>query len=713
MTLPNFWPILGQLFLVSQRKIITTMHSIPTFRRLSTRLLAVMLAVTFAVGLLLSLIQVAWEYRYAKTNIRTSAAESMAMLHDPAMQAASELDRSLAEQVVSGLFQRPGTLYVRLTGENNQLLASKSRDPEKVAWRNISDLLFDKTQTFRASLPLNQTMPSNNATGEFVLTVDPAIEGAAFVDRAIGIFVSGLLRALLLGAIVWGLYHFMLTRPLTNLIRTLGSINPNQPGKIKLIIPAGHENDELGIWASKANELLSSIERNHEIRKAAEQYAEHLSNYDLLTALPNRFLFLHRLNESIEQASNCQGMLAVFCFALDDFKSINQTYSYGTGDQILMSLSNRLKHDLPFIATLARTGGDEFAIITHPLAQHYEAATCAQALLAKINTPIQAQTHILHIKATIGIAVYPHDGLDGEQLLKSAESVMQLAKTQGGNRYQFYVASVDTKIRARKSLEKDLSMAVENHELQLLYQPQIDITTRAIVGMEALVRWHHPRRGCISPIEFIPLAELNGSILEIGEWVMKVATADAAYLRHLGFADLSVSVNLSASQLRQSNLLEIVRHSLSSSGLAADALELEVTETAVLEDIDTAADSLKAIRDLGVHLAIDDFGTGYSSLNYLRKLPFNRIKIDRSFVRDITYDDDDASIVRTIIQLSHNLNRIVIAEGIENHDQMQYLQLHGCDIGQGFLFSTPLTFDQLIHFLKTQSLADLTDNFAV
>jgi len=696
------------------------MQSISTYKRLSTRLLAVMLAVTLAVGLLLSIIQVAWDYQAAKVSIRTSAQQTMAMLHDPATQAVTHLDRTLAEQVASGLFQRPDTLYVRIAANNSQILASKARDPAAVKWRKISAALFGETQTFHISLPSREWTAAAGRTevsaaqfGELVLTVDPAIEGSAFFEHALSQFSSGLLRALLLGAIVWGLYHVMLTRPLTHLIRTLGSINPNQPGKIKLAVPKGHENDELGIWASTANELLASIERNHEIRKAAEQYAEHLSNYDLLTALPNRFLFLQRLNEAIEQASTSQGMLAVFCFALDDFKSINQTYSYGTGDQILMTLSNRLKHDLPFISTLARTGGDEFAIITHPLSQHYEAATCAQALLAKINSPIQVQNHSLLIKATIGIAVYPHDGLESEQLLKSAESVMQLAKTQGGNRYQFYVASVDTKIRARKSLEKDLSQAVENHELQLLYQPQIDIATRSIVGMEALVRWHHPKRGCISPIEFIPLAELNGSILEIGEWVMKVATADAAYLRQLGFDDLSVSVNLSASQLRQTNLLEVVRHSLTSSGLTADALELEVTETAVLEDIDTAADSLKAIRDMGVHLAIDDFGTGYSSLNYLRKLPFNRIKIDRSFVRDITYDDDDASIVRTIIQLSHNLNRTVIAEGIENFEQMAYLQTHGCDIGQGFLFSTPLTFDQLIHFLKTQSETELSDNFAV
>lgn len=425
-----------------------------------------------------------------------------------------------------------------------------------------------------------------------------------------------------------------------------------------------------------------------------------MAQYDFLTGLPNRQQLQQQLDKILVDGGRLQRRVAVLCVGLDDFKGINEQFSYQVGDQLLLALADRLRAHSGRLGALARLGGDQFALVQANIEQPYEAAELAQSILDDLEAPFDLDQQQIRLRATIGITLFPEDGDSTEKLLQKAEQTMTLAKARSRNRYQFYIASVDSEMRRRRELEKDLREALSRNQLYLVYQPQISYRDHRVVGVEALLRWQHPELGMVPPDQFIPLAEQNGSIIGIGEWVLDQACRQLREWHDQGFSELRMAVNLSTVQLHHNELPRVVNNLLQAYRLPPRSLELEVTETGLMEDISTAAQHLLSLRRSGALIAIDDFGTGYSSLSYLKSLPLDKIKIDKSFVQDLLDDDDDATIVRAIIQLGKSLGMQVIAEGVETVEQESYIIAQGCHEGQGYHYSKPLSARELTSFLK-------------
>lgn len=532
------------------------------------------------------------------------------------------------------------------------------------------------------------------------ITLDTASYGADFLINSVIIFISGVLRALAMGLVLYLVYHWMLTKPLSKIIEHLTQINPDRPSQHQLPLIKGHERNELGLWVNTANQLLASIERNTHLRHEAENSLLRMAQYDFLTGLPNRQQLQQQLDKILVDAGRLQRRVAVLCVGLDDFKGINEQFSYQAGDQLLLALADRLRAHSGRLGALARLGGDQFALVQADIEQPYEAAELAQSILDDLEAPFALDHQEIRLRATIGITLFPEDGDSTEKLLQKAEQTMTLAKTRSRNRYQFYIASVDSEMRRRRELEKDLREALPRNQLYLVYQPQISYRDHRVVGVEALLRWQHPELGMVPPDQFIPLAEQNGNIITIGEWVLDQACRQLREWHDQGFSELRMAVNLSTVQLHHNELPRVVNNLLQIYRLPPRSLELEVTETGLMEDISTAAQHLLSLRRSGALIAIDDFGTGYSSLSYLKSLPLDKIKIDKSFVQDLLDDDDDATIVRAIIQLGKSLGMQVIAEGVETAEQEAYIIAQGCHEGQGYHYSKPLPARELTVFLK-------------
>ena len=440
-------------------------------------------------------------------------------------------------------------------------------------------------------------------------------------------------------------------------------------------------------------------------RKAQEARIEHLAYHDSLTGLPNRAMLMDRLGQALSQAQRLDQQVAVLFIDLDRFKIVNDSLGHPVGDQLLQEIARRLRASLRDNDTVARVGGDEFQVVVGNVAGASDAARIAEKLMRVLGEPFVLEGQELHVTASLGVSLFPRDGASGELLLKYADIALYEAKGEGRNAYRFFSPEMNAQAHGRLRLENDLRRAVERHELELHYQPQLDLGTGEVCAVEALVRWRHPVRGLVLPNAFIPMAEETGLVMGIGEWVLNEACRQVAQWQREGLADnlspLRVAVNISARQLQRPGLDGAVRRALALSGLPADCLELEITESSVMLDPSHAQSVLQSLRELGVQLSIDDFGTGYSSLAYLKRLPLDRLKIDRSFIGGIPSDSDDAAIVETIIVMTHKLGLRVIAEGVETLEQQLQLVRQGCDEMQGFLLAHPVPADELPALLKT------------
>jgi diguanylate cyclase (GGDEF)-like protein len=425
-------------------------------------------------------------------------------------------------------------------------------------------------------------------------------------------------------------------------------------------------------------------------RKRVEDVVEHQAHYDLLTNLPNRSTFHDRLTVALAQATRNRKMLAVLFVDLDRFKTIVDTLGHAIGDQLLRGVAERLSASLEEGDTLARLGGDEFVILLPQINRADRAVRAAQRILDAIKPPFHFNQNELHITMSIGITLYPYDGEDADTLLKNADTALYRAKEQGRNNYQLYTPAMNARAFERLALENSLRKAVERKEFFVYFQPQVDVATRAVVGVEALLRWQHPDLGIVYPSEFISIAEETGLITQLGEWVLRTSCAQNRTWQKSGLPPMRVAVNLSARQFQQQDLVESVARILKETGLEARWLEIEITEGIAMQNPDYSNVLLQGLKNMGVHVAVDDFGTGYSSLSYLKKFPIDTLKIDQSFVRDITTDPNDAAIANAVIVLAHSLKLTVIAEGVEHPEQEAFLREHHCDIIQGFLFSSPL-----------------------
>ncbi|EPA96974.1 EAL domain-containing protein [Pseudomonas umsongensis] len=665
---------------------------------LSVKLLRVVLLSALIVGVVLSCAQIVFDAYKTRQAVASDAERILDMFRDPSTQAVYSLDREMGMQVIEGLFQDDAVRQASIGHPNEAMLAQKSRELQQSSSRWLTDLILGKERTFTTQLVGRG--PYSEYYGDLSITLDTATYGKGFIVSSVIIFISGVLRALAMGLVLYLVYHWLLTKPLSRIIEHLTEINPDRPSEHKIPLLKGHEKNELGLWINTANQLLESIERNTHLRHEAENSLLRMAQYDFLTGLPNRQQLQTQLDKILVDAGKLQRRVAVLCVGLDDFKGINEQFSYQTGDQLLLALADRLRAHSGRLGALARLGGDQFALVQADIEQPYEAAELAQSILDDLEAAFALDHQQIRLRATIGITLFPEDGNSTEKLLQKAEQTMTLAKTRSRNRYQFYIASVDTEMRRRRELEKDLRDALVRDQFYLVYQPQISYRDHRVVGVEALIRWQHPEHGLVPPDLFIPLAEQNGTIIAIGEWVLDQACKQLRDWHDQGFSDMRMAVNLSTVQLHHAELPRVINNLMQMYRLPPRSLELEVTETGLMEDISTAAQHLLSLRRSGALIAIDDFGTGYSSLSYLKSLPLDKIKIDKSFVQDLLDDDDDATIVRAIIQLGKSLGMQVIAEGVETLEQEAYIISEGCHEGQGYFYSKPLPARELVAYLK-------------
>ncbi len=442
----------------------------------------------------------------------------------------------------------------------------------------------------------------------------------------------------------------------------------------------------------------------HSLRHANEKL-HHQALHDNLTHLPNRTLLEDRITQAISSAERTGRHFAVIFLDLDRFKTINDSLGHHYGDKLLQAVAKRLGEVLRVEDTIARIGGDEFVILLNNIGDPQMAANVAQKILTTLSEPLSIEGQEQNISTSIGISIYPDDGRNLRALMVNADGAMYHAKKMGRANYQFFTPEMNAAAHARLEMEKRLRWAIEHNELELHYQPKVDVASGEITAMEALVRWRHPHKGLIMPAEFIPVAEEIGLIIPLGAWVLMKACEQNRKWQDAGLPALRVAVNLSVAQFRQKYLVEFIAQVLRETGLSADYLELEVTESVIMQDTEEAALILGRLHAQGIHLSIDDFGTGYSSLSCLKRFPLDKLKIDRSFVSDIGADSNDSAIVKSVIALAHSLKLGVIAEGVETEAQLNFLKSMGCDEYQGYYRSRPLPADEFAALLR-ESMKD-------
>ena len=442
--------------------------------------------------------------------------------------------------------------------------------------------------------------------------------------------------------------------------------------------------------------LLSDITK----RKLDEEHIRYQANFDMLTGLPNRALFLDRLDQALSNMGRVKRKLGLLFIDLDGFKLVNDTLGHAMGDVLLREASRRLQECVRGGDTVARLGGDEFMVIMPNLRRSRNAPDLAQRVLDSLAKPFDLEGYEAFVSGSIGITIFPDDAETASELLKNADGAMYQAKEKGRANYQFFTANLNEEVRDRLALKNGLSKALERGELSLNYQPKLEIQGNRITGVEALMRWNNEELGAVSPGRFIPVLEDTGLVVGVGEWAIHTACVQHRTWLEAGLPSIRIAVNLSARQVRERDFVPMVSRILRETGVGPEGLEIEITESMPMTDADNAVQALGELHDMGISVAMDDFGTGYSSLSYLKRFPIDTIKIDQSFVADITVDPDDAEIINTIISMGRTLNRKVVAEGVETEEQLALLREYRCDEIQGYFFSRPLPADQLTDFLR-------------
>lgn len=432
---------------------------------------------------------------------------------------------------------------------------------------------------------------------------------------------------------------------------------------------------------------------------AAEERIRFLAQHDPLTSLPNRVVLKDRLEQLLLRANRCEEGLAVLCVDLDDFKVVNDTLGHAAGDALLCAAATRMREITRPMDTVARLGGDEFTVVQVNTHRFEDAEGLAMRLITSLSKPFDIDGERIHCSASVGVSIFPNDGTTADELMRHAGLALYKAKSSGRDNYRFFTAEMDREVQERRLMEKELRDALSRGNFCLHYQPQVDIATGRATGCEALLRWLHPDKGFIAPGSFIQTAERSGLITAIDRWVVREACRQAKAWRNAGLLTGRIAVNLSAVQLKRTDVVDYIQSVLGESGLAPEHLELELTESALLIDSETATTTLNAINGLGISLAVDDFGTGYSSLTYLKRFPVGKVKIDRSFIKSLLYNEDDRAIARAIVTLGHSLGLKVVAEGVEGVEQLGCLREMGCDEVQGFLISRPLPASEFAAWL--------------
>lgn len=498
-------------------------------------------------------------------------------------------------------------------------------------------------------------------------------------------------------------------------LEILGRVQEKAP-RVPIVVLSGCDNEELAFETVRSGaqdylvkgggdgKLLVRTIRYAIERKRMEERLTYLVQCDTLTGLANRTLFMDRVTHALARGKRSDRPLAMMFVDLDRFKTINDTLGHDIGDLLLKSAAVRLKGCVREVDTVARMGGDEFTVLLESLASDQDVAVCAQRILDAIAEPFFLEGHEVLVSASIGMTVFPFDDGDLHSLLKHADIAMYRAKGQGGNTFQFYSADMSAKISEQLVLEQDLRRALARDEFLLYFQPQIDMQQGLLIGMEALLRWRHPTRGLMPPATFIPIAEETGLIGAIGQWVFRAACEQNKAWQELGLRPIRIAVNLSAHQFRQKDLAGAIARVLKDINLEPRFVELEVTEGCLMDDTRAILGTLAELKGMGLQISIDDFGTGYSSLRYLKTFPIDTLKIDQSFVRDVTTNPNDAAIAKAVIALGNSLGLGVIAEGVETQAQVEFLGLHGGTVIQGYLVSPPRPAEAILPWLRAGPL---------
>jgi len=549
-----------------------------------------------------------------------------------------------------------------------------------------------------------------NSIGDAVLTTD--MKGNISYLNVVAEKMTGWSREEAAGRPLAEVFHILdgTTRQPSRSPTELALAENKTVGMAAGVVLVRRDGSELGIEDSAApihdrgGKVIGAVLVFHDVtasREVMEKMA-HLAHYDSLTDLPNRPLLNERLAQAIALARRQRRRAAVLFLDMDRFKHVNDSLGHAMGDKLLLSVAGRLLACVRVSDTVSRQGGDEFIVLLPDIDRPQDAGHFAAKILGALALPHRIDGEELRVTISIGIALYPDDGQDVDTVIKSADTAMYHAKENGRNNYQFFAQDMNTRVVERLSIESRLRGALERGEFSLHYQPKINLESGALIGTEALIRWRHPVRGTILPEQFIPIAEECGLIIPIGDWVLREACRQAKVWIDAGLEAVPVAVNISAVQLRHKDFLEGVRGILTDTGLEPQLLELELTESVLMQDAESTGRTLQALKAMGVQLAVDDFGTGYSSLSYLTQFPIDTLKIDQSFVHKMLLNTSDASMISTVISMGKNLNQRVIAEGVETKQQLKFLQARECNEGQGYYFSHPLHADDFEKYVKAR-----------
>ncbi len=520
------------------------------------------------------------------------------------------------------------------------------------------------------------------------------------------VVLSALMISIVAGMIALWCTNRAYIYPVMGLAEKLRESRENSQGRVPEKIEYT-DTEDLDALADEFNSLIEAQQRAARQVKVKQQYLEFAAHHDPLTHLPNRLMFEDRLKTTVAEAVANDAHFVVFLVDLDNFKFFNDQYGHLIGDKMVAEIGNRLQTMMHEVDLVARLDGDEFVVIQKNIEDRAAAEEIAQRIMNIATAPYVYRGFTLKAAVSVGISCFPfdvHNGEDeemmGEEIVNNAAVALQEAKSNGKNQYQLFNEKMRSRLTARISLEQDLKIALQDGQFEVYYQPKVNITTRQVTGAEALVRWKHPTKGFISPEQFVPVAEEAGMIIELGEWILRTACKETRKLQQLGFHSLNIAVNISTVQFTDGNLLPMVSKALKDTMLPPEFLELEITESAVMHDPEEVINSLHELSRFGLGLAIDDFGTGYSSLAYLKRFPVHTLKIDRAFITDISSDNDDVAIVEAVLGLGKHFNMKVVAEGVEDEDQLQFLQSQGCDIAQGYYISKPMPVAVYLAWLR-------------
>ncbi|MBO2611111.1 EAL domain-containing protein [Shewanella algae] len=648
--------------------------------------LVVFTALFFAVAIFI--IEILIVVTTERQSLISSQQELLDSVEQPAANAVWALDDNLARQTLEGVMKVDHVGSAKISLDDNSLFVNlgSSRPEPSDTFGDISLKLFGDLK--QISRPLQRPFYFEGAQkeqliGTLTINYDTRELTQSLISQLQFSFAATLARALFLTLVLSIVFHRFLTQPIARISEAIDKIDPESPDENMLPVSANHKDDELGLVTSKFNQILKQFSQTQsKLRKMATR--------DPLTGLPNRTLLLETIAVTIQRARVHRRNFSLLFIDLDRFKNVNDSLGHAVGDQFLARIARILERVVGDKGTVARLGGDEFVILADEIQSPTQAADFVDKLLVQLNTPVQLNEHAIHPAASIGISIYPEDGLSAEDLIRHADIAMYSAKAAGSNQWAFFKQQMTERAAVRLRTEASLHDAIRNNEFLLHFQPKVNIETGELMGCEALIRWQKDGR-LISPMSFIPVAEETGIIIPIGRWVIEQSCRVLRRWQKRYNFSTPIAVNVASQQFADASLVPDIKQMALRYQIKPELLEVEITETSLMNDIELAISKLEQLKSAGFGIAVDDFGTGYSSLSYLRHLPITTMKIDRCFVTDLPHE---SAIASTILMLGRQLDLKIVAEGIENEQQLEWLKQNHCAIGQGFYFSQPLSLEE-------------------